>query len=163
ETGMINLAETIMKKLSKDVRNLKGGGAAGGLGAGFHTFLGSSLKKGVDLMLEIVDLERHLANADLVISAEGQLDYQTLYGKGPAGVALTAKKYNLPCVLLVGNIKDDLSYELGQIGVSAAFSICPGPMDINEAMNKAFDNTIRTTEQVVRIFFAGPEKGIDYK
>ncbi len=161
ESGMNNLAEVIEKKLSKDVRGLQGGGAAGGLGAGFYAFIGSNLKKGVELMLEIVGLEKHLTDADLIITAEGQFDTQTTYGKGPAGVALCARKYNLPCILLTGNIKDYLSPELQDTGLSAVLSICPGPIDPREAMDRAFDNMVRTTEQIVRIFAAGQEKNID--
>jgi glycerate kinase len=163
EAGMNNLAEIIHSTLGKDVRNLRGSGAAGGLGAGLYAFLGASLQNGVELMCSLLGLEEHLTDADLVLTAEGQLDYQIVFGKGPAGVAMSARRLGVPCFLLVGSIQNDApdGQDLEKLGISGVLNICPRPMDVHESFDTAFENLSWASEQVVRIFVAGQEKCVD--
>jgi len=154
EAGLAKLAEVIERELGLNVRSTPGAGAAGGLGAGLQAFLGAALRRGVEVMLDVVGLENHLDDADCLLTGEGRADGQLLYGKGPAGVGLCAKKRGLPCLLLAGSV-DERCPDLSPSGITAVISICPGPMGLNKAMERAEENLQRATEQVVRVFLAG--------
>ncbi len=154
DDGLAHLARCIEKDLGIDVTRLPGGGAAGGLGAGLHAFLGAELRKGVDLILDLVDLETKLHGADLVLTGEGQIDFQTVFGKAPAGVAAAAKKQNIPCFALAGSVGEGLE-QLHQTGIDAVFSLCNGPISLKQAMENGDYLLTLTTEQVLRSFLAG--------
>lgn len=159
EIGLTHLARVIQADLGLDVRNLPGAGAAGGLGAGLHAFLGAALRPGVDVVLDLVGLDEKLEGAALVLTGEGQIDFQTVFGKAPAGVAQRAKKQKIPCIVVAGSVGADLG-TLHQQGVDAVFSLCPGPMSLKEAMAQAETSISRTTEQVIRCFLAGQRRSI---
>lgn len=152
--GLAHLAEVIQKDLGVAVASLPGAGAAGGLGAGLFAFLGADLRRGVDLILDLVQLEQQIQGADLVITGEGQIDFQTIYGKAPAGVATRALQRNIPCIALAGSIG-----EIGALhehGIDAVFSLCQGPMSLAQAMENGKELLANTAEQAVRCFFAKP-------
>lgn len=152
EAGLAQLADAIATDLGLDVRDLPGAGAAGGLGAGLHAFLGAELRRGVDLVLDLVGLDEQLAGADLVITAEGQIDHQTAFGKAPAGVAQRAKARGIPCLAIAGGIGERIG-DLHPLGIDAVFSLCPGPISREQAMEEAAALLRAATEQVVRCFF----------
>jgi glycerate kinase len=133
---------------------MPGAGAGGGLGAGLHAFLGAELRRGVNLVLDLLGLDAQLVGADLVITAEGQIDFQTAFGKAPAGVAERAKARGVPCVAIAGSIGDGIG-ALHPIGVDALFSLCPGPMTLEQAMAQGQALLTATTEQVVRCYLSG--------
>jgi glycerate kinase len=135
------------------VPDLPGAGAAGGLGAGLHAFLGAELKRGVDLVLDLVGLDAKLAGANLVLSGEGQIDFQTASGKAPAGVGAAAMRREIPCVAIAGSTGDSVS-DLVKVGIIAMFSLCSRPMTLNEAMSGAASLLGASAEQVVRLFVA---------
>lgn len=153
EAGLAHLADVIASDLGLDVRDMPGAGAAGGLGAGLHAFLGAELRRGVELVLDLVGLDEQLAGADLVITAEGQIDYQTAFGKAPAGVAQRAKAQGIPCLAIAGGIGERIT-DLHQIGIDAVFSLCPGPISLEQAMEAGPALLQAATEQVVRCFFS---------
>ena len=144
----------IERDLGLDVRGLPGAGAAGGLGAGLRAFLGAELRRGVDVVLDLVGLNDHLCGADLVLTAEGRIDAQTAFGKAPAGVAERARARGVPCIAIAGGIGDGLE-SLHALGVSAVFSLCPGPVSLKQALAAGDDYLAAVTEQVVRVFLAG--------
>lgn len=152
EAGLAQLADVIAADLGLDVRDMPGAGAAGGLGAGLHAFLGAELRRGVDLVLDLVGLDEQLAGADLVITAEGQIDHQTAFGKAPAGVAQRARARGIPCLAIAGGIGERIS-DLHPLGIDAVFSLCPGPISLEQAMKGGAALLRATTEQVVRCFF----------
>ncbi|MDJ0948337.1 MAG: glycerate kinase [Alphaproteobacteria bacterium] len=154
DAGLANLADVIARDLGRDVRGLPGAGAAGGLGAGLHAFLGATLRRGVDVVLDLVGLDGKLEAADLVLTAEGQIDAQTLYGKAPAGVAEAAMRQGIPCLAIAGSVGDGIS-DLHGIGIDAVFSLCSGPMTLADAMEAAPALLSAATEQAVRGFMAG--------
>jgi glycerate kinase len=154
EAGLGNLAKVIARDLSIDVGAMPGAGAAGGLGAGLRAFIDAELRKGVDLILELVGLDDKLASADLVLTAEGQIDFQTAFGKAPAGVAKRARAHHIPCIAIAGSLgagRDDLH----AIGIDAMFSLCPGPISLDRAMAEGASYLSAATEQAVRCFLAG--------
>lgn len=154
DSGLVHLADRIAQDLGLEVRDLPGAGAAGGLGAGLHAFLGAELRRGVDLVLDLVGLDAQLGGADLVITAEGQIDFQTAFGKAPAGVAERAKAQGIPCIAIAGGIGTGIA-ELHPIGIDAVFSLCPGPVTLEQAMTSGPALLSATTEQVMRCFFGG--------
>jgi glycerate kinase len=162
ETGLANLAEVMRRELGVDVRDLPGGGAAGGVGAGLHAFFHAELKRGIDTVLELVDFEQKIEGADLILTAEGRIDGQTACGKAPAGVARIAEKHGIPCIALAGGLGDGFE-SLHGIGMTAVFSICSGPVSLENAMRNADAYLRSATEQVVRAFIAGQGQGMGLK
>lgn len=154
DKGLRNLSAVIERDLGFCVASVPGGGAAGGLGAGLMAFLGARLRPGVETVLGLVGLESMLDGADLVLTAEGALDGQTVSGKAPAGVAMAARKRGVPCMALAGHVARNVQ-GLHAAGVNAAFSLCNGPMELSTAMRDARDLLAAATEQAVRAFLAG--------
>ena len=154
DAGLANLAAVINRDLGLDVRDLPGAGAAGGLGAGLKAFLNAELRRGVDLVLDLVGLNEQLHGADLVLTAEGQIDFQTAFSKAPAGVAERARAGNVPCIAIAGSVGRGLD-ALHELGINAVFSLCPGPVSLEQAMASGGDYLAATAEQAVRAFLAG--------
>ena len=151
DEGLVKLSRCIRNDLGVSVDNIAGGGAAGGLGAGLHCFLGAKLEKGIDLVMDLVKLEENMQGADLVITGEGQIDYQTKFNKAPAGVARLAQKYNIPCIAVCGSIGERIE-ELYDVGFTSVFSLCPGPISLNSAMENSHQLLAFQVEQVTRLF-----------
>jgi glycerate kinase len=154
EAGLENLANLVEQQLGRDIRNLRGGGAAGGLGAGLVVFLQAELRPGAALVLELTGFEAALDGASLVLTAEGRLDDQTAHGKAPAEVARVAHRHGIACIAIAGSLGPDLQ-ALQAAGITACFSLCPGPLDLDGAMRQAAPLLTRACEQAVRCFLAG--------
>lgn len=136
DRNLSHYADVCAPHLTRDVRNLPGAGAAGGLGYAALAFLGASFHPGVELVAQISGLEQALQGAALAYTGEGRMDAQTLHGKTPAGVARMARKLGVPVVALAGSLGE--GYEaLHDIGITAAFSLAGGPMSLAEAVRQA--------------------------
>ena len=153
DMGLISFASATSEHFSSEFWNFKGAGAAGGLGFGFVSYLNAKLKPGIDIITEEIRLEDEIKKADLVITGEGRLDFQSSMGKTPTGVAKIAKKYNKPVIAIAGCVKEDAS-NCNESGIDAFFSILNEPISLEEAMDKqiAADNIRRVSEQAVRLF-----------
>ena len=125
-------AAEILRRTGVDVRYMKGAGAAGGLGGAFKAFLGASLERGVDMVLDTLDFDNMIKGADLVITGEGCSDFQTAKGKTPYGVLCRAKRQGIPALLLSGAVRD--CPELEALGFSARLAVTPEGMPLDEAM-----------------------------
>lgn len=158
DEGLRHLADVVERDMGVIIHDLEGAGAAGGLGGGLHAFLGAELKNGIDLVIDMVGLEEKIAGADLVLTSEGQIDFQTKYDKAPAGVARVARRQGVPCIAVCGGIGERVD-ELHEIGMTAVFSLCRGPQSLESAMLDGFDLLTRQVEQVVRAFMAGRKSG----
>ncbi len=132
----------IHEQLGLDLRAVKGGGAAGAFAAGLMAFLNCRLEPGIDLVLAQNQFHEKLDHCALVVTGEGQIDGQTLAGKGPLGVAQLAAARGVPTIAIVGalNIDDRV---LRQAGLQAAFSIVDKPMPLEDALANAQDLTRR--------------------
>jgi glycerate kinase len=108
DKGLMIFSEIARKDLGKDISNLKGAGAAGGLGAGLVAFLDAELKPGTEIIIEATSLGEKIKDADLVITGEGAMDNQTYYGKSAFGVAKLAREFNVPVITINGSV--DISY-----------------------------------------------------
>lgn len=152
DSALQNFSACIKRDLGLSVAELKGAGAAGGLGAGLHAFLQAELKMGFEIIREAVDLDAKLSEGfDLVITGEGQMNEQTVRGKLPSGLATLAKQFDLPVVALVGSMGEgaELVYETG---IDAIFSILTKPMTLEEAMASSKTELSKTLENVLRLF-----------
>lgn len=154
DAGLENLAAVIDRDMGIDIRYMPGAGAAGGLGGGLHAFLGAELRKGIDLVIDIVKLKEKICGADLVLTAEGRIDCQTKYDKAPAGVARAAQEAGVPCIAVCGGVGEKID-ELYEVGIDAVFSICTGPQTLESAVQDGFNLLSQAVEQVVRTFLAG--------
>lgn len=143
-------ADVIEQYLGKDVRNVPGAGAAGGLGAGLLAFLSCRLRKGVEIVIEATGLEKQVQDADLLITGEGKIDSQTVYGKTPAGVAAVGKKYDVPVVALAGTLGAGFETVYDH-GIDAVFSIVPGVVTLEEALQNAYSNMVHASENIARL------------
>lgn len=143
-------AEMIRRDVGKDIEQIAGAGAAGGLGAGLMAFLSAELKRGVDIVLEATALEAQLKNADFVITGEGKIDAQTVFGKTPIGVAKTAKKHSIPVIAIAGNVGSD-SHVVHEHGIDAVFSIVPGIIPLSDAFENASVYVERLAENIASV------------
>lgn len=152
DAGLKHFAKVTSDFLGEDFSQVKGAGAAGGLGFGFMAFLGGKLESGIQIILKENQLEEAIKDADLVITGEGRLDNQTAMGKAPIGVAKLAKKYNLPVIGLAGALAQEAK-KCNEEGIDAYFSIINSAMSLEEAMNRenALKNMTQTTEQIFRL------------
>lgn len=152
DNGLRNFSKVVKNYLSKDVANVEGAGAAGGLGFAFLAFLNSKLESGIKIILEEIKLEEELKDADFVITGEGRLDNQTAMGKAPIGVAKLAKKYEVKVIGLAGATTED-AVKCNEEGIDAYFSIVNRAMTIEEAMDKATasENMTATTTQIFNL------------
>ncbi|ALS27140.1 glycerate kinase [Paenibacillus sp. 32O-W] len=152
DRGLARLAAAIERDLGKDISRLPGGGAAGGLGAGFAAFCNAKLKKGIDLILDAVQFDDMLTASDLVLTGEGCTDEQTLHGKVVSGVARRAARYGKPVVCLSGSLAGDYG-QLRDAGVAAFFSVLRRPVSPAEAMagENAYPALVAATREVMHL------------
>lgn len=136
ERNLTHCFTVIYEQTGNDVRHIPGGGAAGAFSAGLIAFLSCEIRSGIELVLEYNQFIEHLADTDLVITGEGQMDSQTIDGKGPIGVARLAKAYRVPTIALVGGLAVDDTI-LHDAGIQAVFPVVDRPMLLETALNRA--------------------------
>ncbi len=154
DAALAHYAEIIERDLGIAVSNVPGAGAAGGLGAGLLTFLHATLRPGAQIVLEAVHLAEHLRMADLVITAEGQLDGQTAYGKSVGAVSSLAKGFGIPVLALTGGLGEDYQV-VYNLGVDAITVLPSGPMPLAYAMEHAARLTRDATERAIKLLRVG--------
>ena len=145
-------AELAKKVSSKSDKDYAGAGAAGGLGFAFLSFTNAILKSGIQIILDEINIETDIKNADIVVTGEGRLDSQTVQGKAPIGVAKLAKKYGKKVIAFSGCVTDDA--EVCNVnGIDAFFPILRGVTTLDEALdtNHAYKNLSATAYQVFRL------------
>lgn len=158
DAGLERLAERMAADLGRDPRAVPGAGAAGGLGAGLLAFCGAELRPGAEVVLDLVGLDAALEGVDLVLTAEGQIDGQTACGKAPAAVAARAHRREIPCFAIGGGVGDGLD-DLHALGMDAVFSLCRGPISLDDAKQQVAELLTGAAEQAVRAFLAGSRYG----
>ncbi|MFB7304028.1 glycerate kinase [Heyndrickxia sporothermodurans] len=150
DKSLMHFANIIKKELHKNVERVLGAGAAGGMGAGMLAFFNAELKRGVDIVTQTLKLETHLDGADLVITGEGKIDGQTIFGKTPIGVAKLAKKKGIPVIGVAGYIEDK-NRRVREEGIDALFSIVPGATSLEDAMTNAYQYLKDCSENIARV------------
>jgi glycerate kinase len=149
-----HLAAIVERDLGISIRNLAGSGAAGGLGGGLVAFAHGKLQRGVELVIEAVGLRERLRDATLCLTAEGSLDASSAFGKTAVGVSRLARSMGIPTIALAGTIGPGAEAVHNE-GIDAFFSICPGPIEFDKAIEEAESLLERATAQVLRAFLAG--------
>ena len=147
-------AEVTKRDLGKDISNLEGAGAAGGLGAGMIAFVEGHLRAGVDIVLDTVNLAEKLESADLVITGEGSIDFQTVYNKAPIGVARMAKARGIPTIGISGMLGKNYQI-VHNHGIDAALSIANGPISLEESLQNAPSLISEAVEESLRLISVG--------
>nr|WP_288708816.1 glycerate kinase [uncultured Dorea sp.] len=152
DEAMAHFAKVTSETLENDYMNTPGAGAAGGLGYAFLAYTGAALTPGIELILDAVGLEEELSGADVVVTGEGRLDFQTAMGKAPVGVARLAKKYNAKVIAFAGSVTKEAT-ACNKEGIDAFFPILRSVCTLAEAMDPvaARNNMTATVEQVFRL------------
>ena len=154
DKALIHFAAVARRDLNVDVEHVQGAGAAGGLGGGMLAFLGAELRPGVDIVMDTVGLDAALEGADLVLTGEGALDFQTVYNKAPVGVAKRASRLDIPVVAISGGLGE--GYEaVHEHGIDAALAIPSAPMSLDESSQRASELIANATEQAMRLIRVG--------
>lgn len=154
DANLKHFASVIKKNLHKNVMNLEGAGAAGGLGAGLVAFTGAKLKSGVGIVIEATGLEKHLKGADLCITGEGCVDFQTAFGKTPAGVAKVARKEKVRTIVIGGGLSDD-AHGVFEYGIDGLASACARDMSLEEAISHSNAHLANSAERTMRLLVIG--------
>lgn len=149
DSGMVVFAKVIEKTYGMDVTSMAGAGAAGGMGGGFYAFLNARLKRGVDMVLDAIDFDSIIRGADLVITGEGKIDYQTVKGKTAAGVLARAKAQDIPVVAIAGRV--EMCDSVAQMGFAGVYPIMENEMPLAVAMQPDFAaaNVEKTVKKIV--------------
>ncbi|WP_288908975.1 glycerate kinase [uncultured Megamonas sp.] len=150
DEGLAHLAKIIKRDLHIAVKDIKGAGAAGGLGAGSIAFLQSKLTKGIDVILDTINFDELVSKADIVFTGEGKFDSQSLHGKVVMGVANRSQKYKTPVIVVTGAIGENIQ-EAYNKGITAIFSINKEPMEFSKSALKSKENMILTMENILRL------------
>ncbi len=153
ENNLRHYAEVVSWAINKDYSEHPGAGAAGGIGFALMALAGAKMRKGVELMIELLNVEALVANIDMVFTGEGSIDTQTSFGKAVSGIASLAAKYDKPVVALCGKRVGDMS-DLHKSGLTAVFSVIDSPMSLQESMNSTELLLEKQAEEVTRLITA---------
>ncbi len=154
DANLKHLATIVKRDLKKDISKQKGAGASGGLGFGLVAFSRATMKSGIDIVLEATQIKKHFKKADLVITGEGQVDFQTAFGKTPAGVAKAAKKFGVPTIAIGGGITDDAN-NIFKHGIDGLESSITRDMTLEDAIRRSPQNLANAVERVIRLVLIG--------
>lgn len=152
DQNLVHWADKIEELTGVKLHKMPGAGAAGGIGGAFQAFFPSVTEKGAEVVMDYTKLRERLAGADLLITGEGQVDFQTAFGKTPMRAAETAKDMGIPTIIIAGSVGRDIE-SLYPYGVVSVHSIMTRPMTLTEAMRSASELLEHTSEQVCRTFF----------
>lgn len=142
-------ADVVAGQFGRDYRHVAGAGAAGGLGFGLMAFTAASIRSGVELMIEQVQLNEKIAQADYVLTGEGKIDSQTSLGKTPFGVAQLAREFNKPVIAFAGLIGEGIE-DLFESGFSQIIGINPPDCPLEEALKNAEMNLEKAVAEIVK-------------
>ncbi|WP_318512220.1 glycerate kinase [Photobacterium leiognathi] len=151
DSNLAHYAEIIKRDLGKNVKDMAGAGAAGGMGAALLGLFNAQLRPGIEIVMDAVNLADVLQDADLVITGEGRIDSQTIHGKTPIGVARTAKRFNKPVIGIAGCLSYDCNV-VHEHGIDAVFSVVPRSVSLAEALAEAAINVELTARNVAAIY-----------
>ena len=148
------LAAVVSKKYARVNEDIPGAGAAGGLGYGLMEFCGGELKSGIEIVLDLIKFDDYLEGVDLVISGEGRIDGQSIYGKVPVGIAGRAKKKDIPVLVVVGAIGSEVDAVYDH-GIDAVMSSVNKAMSLEEAMSRSYELLVDSSSRAMRMIKIG--------
>jgi glycerate 2-kinase len=153
DAGLRHLDQIIQKDLKLSLGELKGAGAAGGMGCGMVAFFGSTLQMGIETVLDTVKFNELLKDTDYVLSGEGKIDTQSIRGKVVIGIANRTKKAKVPLLAIVGDIGDGIE-EAYEKGVTGIFSINRVAVEYKDARKRAKQDLYLTVDNLMRFMKA---------
>ncbi len=148
DENLRSYAETVRRSLNVDVSELKGGGAAGAMGAGVYAFFGADLRPGIEVVLDFIHFDGLLEDCDYVFTGEGKLDRQSLGGKVVVGIGRRARVRNVPVIAVVGFAEDDLD-EIYDQGITRVFSCTNMIMPLEILKLRCRDDLSQTMNRVI--------------
>ena len=153
DDALSNFARVVRRDVGIDVLDTPGSGAAGGLGAGLMAFAGADLRSGIEMVCEVLEFDRHLEGADLVITGEGRADESTIYNKAPVGVAQRARARGVPTVVLAGSLGPghQALYDHGVVGIVC---IADRPMSFDRSLARTGELLQGAAERTIRLIQA---------
>lgn len=154
DANLAHLARIVERDLGVAVDQVPGAGAAGGMGAAMLAFFGATLKPGIEIVTAAVDLDAQVRDADLVITGEGRIDFQTVHGKTPIGVARVAKRHGKAVIGIAGSLGANVGV-VHEHGIDAVFSVLSRPCTLEEALGDAAANVELTARNVAAVLRMG--------
>jgi glycerate kinase len=154
DDNLLHMSRVVFDLLHIDIGSMRGGGAAGGMGAGITAFLNGELIPGFELISQTVNLEKWIKWADLVITGEGKMDFQTAFGKTPAGVAKLASVHYKPVIAFTGypGLEPD---KFGEMGFTTVIPITDKPMTLEQSVSDAGRLLENAAERVAKVLKLG--------
>ncbi|MBE5108611.1 glycerate kinase [Bacillus thuringiensis] len=157
DNNLQHYAKILKQFLHIDVAELAGAGAAGGMGAAVVAVLRGELRKGIEIVLDYINFDKHIVGADLVVTGEGKIDEQTAYGKAPVGVAERAKRHHIPVIAIGGSVLPNYTV-VYERGIDAVFSTVTAPMTLEEAYKAAKENIEMTAKNIAAVWKIASKK-----
>jgi glycerate kinase len=149
ETNMVHFNQQITRFLGQDMAHQPGAGAAGGLGAGLMVFAGGRIVSGVELIMDMVQMDHLMDECHLICTGEGRLDLQTLNGKVIMGIARRAKKMKVPVIAFCGELMGEGSFSDDYPIIP--FSIAEGPGTLEKMMDDAYRLLSNASQHVFQL------------
>lgn len=154
EKDMKSYAGKLLELTGIDVDQIKGTGAAGGLGAALNVFLNANMKSGIETVLDLIQFDTLLEGVDLVITGEGRMDWQSAFGKVPSGIGMRCKEKRIPAVAIVGGMGDGAE-KIYEYGIESITTTIQGAMPIEEAMERSVELYRGAAQRTFRMLRAG--------
>ncbi|MDF2889432.1 MAG: glycerate kinase, partial [Lacrimispora sp.] len=154
EKDMKSYAGKLLELSGIDVDQIKGTGAAGGLGAALNVFLNAKMKSGIETVLDLIEFDTLLEGVDLVVTGEGRMDWQSAFGKVPSGIGMRCKEKGIPAVAIVGGMGDGAE-KIYEYGIESITTTIQGAMTIEEAMERSVELYRGAAQRTFRMLRAG--------
>jgi len=154
DANLAHYCALVRRDVGVDVCSVPGAGAGGGMGAAMLAFLHAALRPGVEIVVQASGLEQLMDGADLVITGEGRLDSQTIYGKTPIGVARAAKRHHIPVIGIAGALSPDVGV-VHEHGIDAVFSVLNSICSRQDALQNAAENVRLSARNVASVLKIG--------
>lgn len=158
DRNLAHFGELLEDLTGNTIIQYPGSGAGGGICAALLAFLDTHLCSGIDLVMEAVDLENRLKDADLIITGEGRIDSQSVHGKVPIGVAKLAQKYHKPVIGIAGSLSHDVEVVYSH-GLDCVFSVILKPCSLKSALDEASINLQTTARNIAQLLDIGRQIG----
>ncbi|MCM3744377.1 glycerate kinase [Sporosarcina luteola] len=156
DRNLRKFADAIEKETGIALHTKEGAGAAGGAGGAFQAFFDCEMRQGIDVVLEAIDFECQVKDADLIITGEGKTDVQTFSGKTPLGIAQAAHREGKPVILISGAVDAESRDALTPL-FTEVHAIMDEDVSVEEAIADAFNLLRKKTKQVMEFI---TEKGV---
>lgn len=154
DNNLRHMAGIIKEQLGKDIIDVPGTGAAGGASVPLLVFTPANIRAGIETVLDVTGIDEHLKDADFVITGEGKIDGQSIYGKVPVGVGKHVKKFSLPVLAIVGDIGTGAE-AVYDYGVDGIMSTVNKAMPLKEALERSSELLVDAAERVMRFIKIG--------